>query len=403
MNKIPISMIELENEIFNYINQIRTHPEKLTKLLIKEEKNPQIKNFLESLSRFGIGKIPLLKKEPLLQKCAKEMLTTIILHDNGTDIIKFTPQEKENYRLKNRLKRIEQYDKNYHEFIIFGANNAEEIIKKLICNIHYQDKLFDPKMGICGIACDILPSNRICTVIDLVDFFGNNNVFIEEKYETFERINDMKNRKKYETRSYNPNSNSYTRLIKEPGGYIYETEYIKPNIPQYDKYGFNRDERIEELKQNFKPYSNRTYNNRNYEMFENREELNNSNDDIVYSSAGSNIIINPLEETEGIIDNSPLKYSTRTTPIKRYNYPFERRNKKFQTNTYNYYKSNNYHKNYNIYSNENKEIKSLFAKQKPGVTYQEKIIPDIDGSLINVMAKKTVFEDGSKLIEYDTH
>ena len=63
------------------------------------------------------------------------MLTTIILHDNGTDIIKFTPQEKENYRLKNRLKRIEQYDKNYHEFIIFGANNPEEIIKKLICNI----------------------------------------------------------------------------------------------------------------------------------------------------------------------------------------------------------------------------------------------------------------------------
>ena len=377
MNKIPTSMIELENEIFNYINQIRTHPEKLTKLLIKEEKNPQIKNFLESISRFGIGKIPLLKKEPLLQKCAKEMLTTIILHDNGTDIIKFTPQEKENYRLKNRLKRIEQYDKNYHEFIIFGANNPEEIIKKLICNIHYQDKLFDPKMGICGIACDILPSNRICTVIDLVDFFGNNNVFIEENYGNFERINDMKNRKKYETRSYNPNSNSYTRLIKEPGGYIYETEYIKPNIPQYDKYGFNRDERI--------------------------EELNNSNDDIVYSSAGSNIIINPLEETEGIIDNSPLKYSTRTTPIKRYNYPFERRNKKFQTNTYNYYKSNNYHKNYNIYSNENKEIKSLFAKQKPGVTYQEKIIPDIDGSLINVMAKKTVFEDGSKLIEYDTH
>ena len=45
----------------------------------------------------------------------------------------------------------------------------------------------------------------------------------------------------------------------------------------------------------------------------------------------------------------------------------------------------------------------MFAKQKPGVTYQEKIIPNVDGTLINVMAKKTVFEDGSKLIEYDTH
>ena len=54
-------------------------------------------------------------------------------------------------------------------------------------------------------------------------------------------------------------------------------------------------------------------------------------------------------------------------------------------------------------TSEGREIKSLFAKQKPGVTYQEEIIPDIDGSLINVMAKKTVFKDGSKLIEYDTH
>ena len=110
--------------------------------------------------------------------------------------------------------------------------------------------------------------------------------------------------------------------------------------------------------------------------------------------------MNPLEETEGLIDNYPLQYSTRTTPIKKYNYPFEQRNKHFQTNTYNY---KFYDKNYNISNYENKENKSLFAKQKPGVTYQEKIIPDVDGTLINVMAKKTVFEDGSKLIEYDTH
>ena len=52
-------------------------------------------------------------------------------------------------------------------------------------------------------------------------------------------------------------------------------------------------------------------------------------------------------------------------------------------------------------TSEVREIKSLFAKQKPHVSYQEEIIPDIDGTLVNVMAKKTVFKDGSKLIEYD--
>ena len=393
MYKTSKSMIQLETELFNYINEIRTHPETFAKSLIKEDNNPNIKNFLQSLSRFCIGKIPLLKKEPLLQKCTKEMLTTIILHDNGTDIIKFTPQEKENYRLKNRLKRIEHYGNYYHEFIVFGGNDAEEIIKKIISNNNYQDKLFDPKMRICGIACEILPSNRICSVIDLVDFLDNNNQFQDEKI-----YDEKKYRKKYETRSYNPNLNTYPRLIKEPGEYIYETEY-KRNKPQYNKYGFNRNERIEELNQNYKPYSNRTYNNKRI-IFENREDLNNSDDDIVYSNSGSKIIMNPLEETEGLIDNYPLQYSTRTTPIKKYNYPFEQRNKHFQTNTYNY---KFYDKNYNISNYENKENKSLFAKQKPGVTYQEKIIPDVDGTLINVMAKKTVFEDGSKLIEYDTH
>ena len=45
------------------------------------------------------------------------MLTTIILHDNGIDIIKVTPEEKENYRLKNRLLEL---------------NNIIEIIMNLL-------------------------------------------------------------------------------------------------------------------------------------------------------------------------------------------------------------------------------------------------------------------------------
>ena len=63
MYKTSKSMIQLETELFNYINEIRTHPETFAKSLIKEDNNPNIKNFLQSLSRFCIGKIPLLKKE----------------------------------------------------------------------------------------------------------------------------------------------------------------------------------------------------------------------------------------------------------------------------------------------------------------------------------------------------
>ena len=73
MYKTSKSMIQLETELFNYINEIRTHPETFAKSLIKEDNNPNIKNFLQSLSRFCIGKIPLLKKEPLLQKYTKHV------------------------------------------------------------------------------------------------------------------------------------------------------------------------------------------------------------------------------------------------------------------------------------------------------------------------------------------
>ena len=410
-----ISMVKLENEILRYINDIRTHPDEFARSLMKEDNNPQIRNFLQSFSRFGLGKIQPLQRNSQLEKCAREMLTTIILHDNGIDIIKVTPEEKENYRLKNRLIRIEQYNRNYHEFVVFGANDADEVIRKIIFNKNYQDKLFDPRMGICGIACDILPSNRICSVIDLVDTFNSYNrvnyrVYNDENIEDEENYENVKFRKKFETRSYNPHKTEYTKIIKEPGGYIYETEYVEKTVPKYSKFNINRnDMKVEELKKNFQPrgYSHKTYNPRRYEYLEEREEINNSNDDdIAYSNAGSNIIINPFEDTEGTIE-TPLKYSTKTTPIKKYvafqppSQTVTRR--KFRTNTINYKSDKNYATKYNMPTSEGREIKSLFAKQKPGVTYQQEIIPDIDGSLINVMAKKTVFKDGSKLIEYDTH
>ena len=412
-----ISMVKLENEIFKYINDIRTHPDEFAKSLMREDNKPQIRHFLQSFSRFGLGKIQPLQRNPQLEKCAKEMLTTIILHDNGTDIIKFTLEEKEKYRLKNRLIRIEQYDRNYHEFVVFDANDADEVIKKIILNKNYQDKLFDPRMGICGIACDILPSNRICSVIDLVDTFNSYNrvnyrVYNDENIEDEENYENVKYRKKFETRSYNPHKTEYTKIIKEPGGYIYEREYIDNVVPKYvDKVSkFNvirNDMGVEELKKNFQPrgYSHNTYNPKRYEYLEEKEEINDINDDdVAYSNAGSNIIINPFEDTEGTIEY-PMKYSTKTTPIKKYA-PFQIPSqtvsrRKNRTNTVNYKTESNYSTKYNMPSSEVREIKSLFAKQKPHVSYQEEIIPDIDGTLVNVMAKKTVFKDGSKLIEYD--
>ena len=50
-------------------------------------------------------------------------------------------------------------------------------------------------------------------------------------------------------------------------------------------------------------------------------------------------------------------------------------------------------------------MKSLFNKnldQEKNITYTRSIIPDIDGTFINVLTRNTQFKDGSKLIEYDT-
>ena len=80
-------------------------------------------------------------------------------------------------------------------------------------------------MEICCIACDILPSNRICSVIDLVDTFNSYNrinygILNKENIEDEENFENVKIRRKYETRSYNPHKTEYTKIIKEPALYL---------------------------------------------------------------------------------------------------------------------------------------------------------------------------------------
>ena len=95
-----------------------------------------------------------------------------------------------------------------------------------------------------------------------------------------------------------------------------------------------------------------------------------------------------------------LSYSNIRIPhLKKYNKNYSTSNINNNNNLKN--KNNNFNYNLKLQSS----VKSLFNKnldQEKNITYTRSIIPDIDGTFINVLTRNTQFKDGSKLIEYDT-
>ena len=182
-------------QVLNEINFARMHPDEFVQKL--EELNDTINNdnclyidgvpFLyTNLKESLVDAIQFLSKQkPLpgliynktITQACDFLLDELIIHD-GLD-----NDESNKYSLENRLSKFGEPLGESYELIDYGMFDPEFIvINFILCdgdNQKYERKvIFNPKIKFLGIAASILPSDKICTVIN----------FCEDFYEKYESI-----------------------------------------------------------------------------------------------------------------------------------------------------------------------------------------------------------------------
>ena len=192
-------------QVLNEINFARMHPDEFVQKL--EELNDTINNdnclyidgvpFLyTNLKESLVDAIQFLSKQkPLpgliynktITQACDFLLDELIIHD-GLD-----NDESNKYSLENRLSKFGEPLGESYELIDYGMFDPEFIvINFILCdgdNQKYERKvIFNPNIKFLGIAASILPSDKICTVINFCEYFY-------EKYESIPLDVQMKYKK----------------------------------------------------------------------------------------------------------------------------------------------------------------------------------------------------------------
>ena len=220
MNDNPAKKIvnfsKLYKKIFTEINNARTHPAVYANKLEKIEEECLNKNkFAISASNFSMPIVEgqqafnsaikfLNKQQPLealiwqdgLYESADELLTFLMLHD-GME----TSSSGTKYSLDKRVNKHGVALGELDEIIDYGMFDAEMLVLSIILSDsdpqrRERDILFNPILAHVGISSNILPSERVCTVINFVEkFFGPNDYISEKLLDKYTGQNSFKNTK----------------------------------------------------------------------------------------------------------------------------------------------------------------------------------------------------------------
>jgi len=229
-------------QVLNEINYARMHPDEFVQKL--EELNSSIRDdnclyvdgvpFLyTNLKQSLIDAINFLNKQNSLpgliyhktitQAC-DYLLDELIIHDGLDD------EQSNKYSLENRLSKFGEPLGEIYELIDYGMFDPEFIvINFILCDgddrKYERNVIFNPRIKYLGIASSILPSEKICTVINFCEEFY-------EKYETIPLEIQMKYKRgatKYNTKTIRNYSNPNEGNMKEKEQPInYEVEDYDP-------------------------------------------------------------------------------------------------------------------------------------------------------------------------------
>ena len=223
-------------QVLNEINFARMHPnefiEKLEELLSTLNDDnclyvdgvpflyTDLKSSLEEAINFLSKQksLPgLLYNKTITQAC-DYLLDELIIHDGLNE------DENTKYNLENRLSKFGQPFGECYELIDYGMFDPEFIvINFILCDGDFQkyerNVIFNPKIKCLGIASSILPSEKICTVIN----------FCEEFFDKYENVPiDIQMKYKKSIPKYNTKTNK-SFLNQKENEELYEERNIDEN------------------------------------------------------------------------------------------------------------------------------------------------------------------------------
>ena len=244
--KLPYhNLSDLEKDIYILINYIRTNLLDFANNIRK--KNNYINNkeqievikYLEEL--YNTEKLEPFEEIPEISEAARNLLINISLNDKKNHSINLKELNPETLNLRTRLSKYGNRTGRIFETVVFKTNNPEDIVNHILLEEKGRNMLLSGKMKYIGIACDILPSNIICSVIDIVQDFipfrnkenTNNNININNN------IYDNNINSDYERNQYNEdfisnkhlnNENTINNLKLKLGFNKNQIENDKPNM-----------------------------------------------------------------------------------------------------------------------------------------------------------------------------
>ncbi len=151
--------IQMEKDIFNFINLIRQNPSQLiTYLKNKQQENKNIYeieqtiHFVNNLLKNSISFPPLIQKKELT-KVSYELLNYIINLKKTNRRIQYDLLNNPNISLKMRAAPYIRIIGKYYEGIALESNNLFHIISYVLRDYKGRSVLFNEKIKYIGIAC----------------------------------------------------------------------------------------------------------------------------------------------------------------------------------------------------------------------------------------------------------
>ena len=193
--------IKLEKDIFNYINLVRQNPCKIIDFFQNMPIDPdnnnnnyetqQIFNFILNLTKNNISLPPLIENQEL-NKISYDLLNYLINIKKFGGKIKYNNLDQEYINLRLRAAPYGRIRGKYYEAIVLDSKDLLEIISYIMKDIKGRNVLFNEKIKYIGIACGFFEninndnniyyknnnSNKICTIIDMVQDFELNDISI---------------------------------------------------------------------------------------------------------------------------------------------------------------------------------------------------------------------------------
>lgn len=349
---------ELNRKLLYYINEARTSPKDFSRHLMVDDDVDENISKLSLFFKYSSNEVCPLIPDQNLEKSSQELLYHIISIDDGSPSFNFTREEKERNCLKERLKRLNLIPTYYVDLLIVGVEDPIEAVSNILLNRAHRNKILSPEMQYIGISSGMLPSERLCFVIDIVHSFQIVSNYIHPKMLGY-RPN------KY---NYKFNQMRYNNYIDNYDEENYRNNLMKTQNNYYDYLNNDKNRNLYGLKSNFNRSEKRIINKKKYFNSTGVSRLTNNNNNALENNRYKD---HSRNRNKGI--DLTISKQTSISPLNEIEYKNE------------------------IYSYRPKAYKIPLC-----VSIEKNYAKNKKGQMFPIYTKKSKYEDGSILIQpYD--